>query len=107
MGLCGNETARGAFVRALYSFSLLGTRRLLEHCHVRCVQDLLCLARSDEELLGTTWEHIFCALSEGSPDAAGLSVDGKEQSSGCCSCKTLAAMTGEERSTSLLLGKWG
>eukprot|EP00957_Ditylum_brightwellii_P172715 13147969-Ditylum_brightwellii.AAC.1 len=27
-GLCGNEMTRGAFVHALYSFSLLGTGRL-------------------------------------------------------------------------------
>jgi len=40
-GLCGNETTRGAFVHALYSFSLLGTGRLLEHHHVCCVQALL------------------------------------------------------------------
>mmetsp|Transcript_25885 Transcript_25885/g.32974 ORF Transcript_25885/g.32974 Transcript_25885/m.32974 type:complete len:94 (+) Transcript_25885:48-329(+) len=63
-GLCGNETVRGAFVHALYSFSLLGTGRLLEHRHVRCVQALLCLARDDGELLSTTWEHIFRTLSE-------------------------------------------
>jgi hypothetical protein len=51
-GLCGNETTRGAFVHALYSFSLLGTGRLLEHHHVCCVQALLLLARDSGELLG-------------------------------------------------------
>ena len=63
-GLCGNETARSAFVHALENFSLLGTGRLMEYRHVRCVQTLLRLGRDDGELLGNTWEHIFRALSE-------------------------------------------
>ena len=63
-GLCGNETARSAFVHALENFSLLGTGRLMEYRHVRCVQTLLRLGRDDGELLGPTWEHIFRALSE-------------------------------------------
>jgi hypothetical protein len=63
-GLCGNDTARDAFVLALVSFSQLGTGRLLEHRHVRCIQSLLSLGRDDGELLGSTWEHIFRALSE-------------------------------------------
>jgi hypothetical protein len=63
-GLCGNDTARDAFVLALVSFSQLGTGRLLEHRHVRCIQSLLSLGRDDGELLGNTWEHIFKALSE-------------------------------------------
>mmetsp|Transcript_26007 Transcript_26007/g.47138 ORF Transcript_26007/g.47138 Transcript_26007/m.47138 type:complete len:2256 (-) Transcript_26007:305-7072(-) len=63
-GLCGNETARDAFVHGLLSFSLLGTGRLMEYRHIRCVQALLKLGRDDGELLGSGWEHIFKALSE-------------------------------------------
>lgn len=63
-GLCENETARSAFVHALLNFSLLGTGRLIEHRHVRCVQILLALGRDDGELLGNGWEHIFLAISE-------------------------------------------
>lgn len=63
-GLCGNDTARDAFMLALVSFSQLGTGALLEHRHVRCVQSLLTLGRDDGELLGNTWEHVFRALSE-------------------------------------------
>jgi hypothetical protein len=63
-GLCGNDTARDAFMLALVSFSQLGTGVLLEHRHVRCVQSLLTLGRDDGELLGNTWEHVFRALSE-------------------------------------------
>ena len=63
-GLCGNDTARDAFMLALMSFSQLGTGVLLEHRHVRCVQSLLTLGRDDGELLGNTWEQVFRALSE-------------------------------------------
>jgi hypothetical protein len=63
-GLCGNDTARDAFVHGLLSFSLLGTGRLMEYRHIRCVQALLKLGRDDGELLGSGWEHIFKALSE-------------------------------------------
>ena len=63
-GLCGNDTARGAFVHALANFSLLGSGKLMEHRHVRCVQALLRLGQEDGELLGDTWEHVFRALSE-------------------------------------------
>lgn len=62
--LCGNDTARSAYVHALSNFSLLGTGRLLEHRHIRCVQTLLEVARDDGELLGNSWEYIFKALSE-------------------------------------------
>jgi len=62
--ICGNDTARSAYVHALSNFSLLGTGRLLEHRHIRCVQTLLELARDDGELLGSSWEYIFKALSE-------------------------------------------
>jgi len=62
--LCGNDTARSAYVHALSNFSLLGTGRLLEHRHIRCVQTLLELGRDDGELLGPSWEYIFKALSE-------------------------------------------
>ncbi len=62
--LCGNETARSAYVHALSNFSLLGTGRLLEHRHIRCVQTLLEIARDDGELLGSSWEYVFKALSE-------------------------------------------
>lgn len=62
--LCGNDTARSAYVHALSNFSLLGTGRLLEHRHVRCVQVLLELSRDDGELLGPSWEYVFKALSE-------------------------------------------
>jgi len=63
-GLCGNETARSAFVQALYNFTRLGTSRLLGSRNLRCVQATLRLAQDDGELLGNTWEHIFKALSE-------------------------------------------
>ena len=63
-GLCGNDTARDAFMLALVSFSQLGTGILLEHRHIRCIQSLLTLGRDDGELLGNTWEHVFRALSE-------------------------------------------
>jgi len=62
--LCGNDTARSAYVHALSNFSLLGTGRLLEHRHIRCVQTLLEVARDDGELLGSSWEYVFKALSE-------------------------------------------
>ena len=63
-GLCGNNTARDAFVRALYHFTLLGSTHLLADRHVQCVQLLIRLGRDDGELLGVTWEHIFRALTE-------------------------------------------
>jgi len=63
-GLCGNKTARDAYVRALYNFTRLGTGRLLEDRHIQCLQSLLRLGSDDGELLGVTWEHIFRALSE-------------------------------------------
>ena len=62
--LCGNNTARSAYVHALSNFSCLGTGRLLEHRHIRCVQTLLEIARDDGELLGSSWEYVFKALSE-------------------------------------------
>jgi len=63
-GLCGNNTARDAYVRALHNFTLLGSSHLLADRHVQCVQSLLRLGRDDGELLGVTWEHIFRALTE-------------------------------------------
>lgn len=63
-GLCGNDVARDAFMLALTRFSQLGTGILLEPRHVRCIQTILALARADGELLGTSWEHVFKALSE-------------------------------------------
>lgn len=63
-GLVGNDTARDAYMLALSRFSHLGTGTLLEPRHIRCVQTMLALARSDGELLGSSWEHIFRALSE-------------------------------------------
>ncbi len=63
-GLCGNDTARDAYMLALTRFSQLGTGILLEPRHVRCTQTILALARSDGELLGSSWEHVFKALSE-------------------------------------------
>lgn len=63
-GLCGNETARDAFMLALSRFTQLGTGTLLELRHVRCIQTLLSLGKDDGELLGTTWEHVFKVLSE-------------------------------------------
>jgi SEC7 domain proteins len=63
-GVCGNSTARSAYVHALSNFSLLGTGRLLEHRHIRCVQTLLELGRDDGETLGPSWEYVFKALSE-------------------------------------------
>lgn len=62
-GLCGNETARDAFMLALSRFTQLGSGTMLEPRHVRCIQTLLSLARDDGELLGNTWEHIFKLLS--------------------------------------------
>ncbi|KAL3807779.1 hypothetical protein ACHAXA_000332 [Cyclostephanos tholiformis] len=63
-GLCGNDTARDAYVRALYNFTLLGSSHLLADRHIHCVRALLRLARDDGELLGVTWEHIFRALTD-------------------------------------------
>jgi brefeldin A-inhibited guanine nucleotide-exchange protein len=63
-GLCGNDTARDAFVRALYNFTLLGSSHLLSNRHIDCVRALLRLGRDDGELLGVTWEHIFRALTD-------------------------------------------
>jgi Sec7-like guanine-nucleotide exchange factor len=63
-GLVGNDVARDAFMFALSRFSQLGTGVLLEPRHVRCIQTMVVLARSDGELLGPSWEHIFRALSE-------------------------------------------
>lgn len=62
--LCGNDTARSAYVHALSNFSLLGTGRLLEHRHIRCVQTLLEVARDNGDLLGSSWEYVFKALCE-------------------------------------------
>jgi len=62
--LCGNVTARSAYVHALSNFSLLGSGRLLEHRHIRCVQTMLELGRDDGELLSDSWEYVFKALSE-------------------------------------------
>lgn len=62
--LCGNETARDAYMLGLSRFSHLGTGSLLEPRHVRCAQTMLSLAREDGELLGASWEHVFKALSE-------------------------------------------
>lgn len=63
-GLCGNDTARDAYMLALSRFSQLGTGVLLEPRHVRCIQTMLSLAREDGELLGSSWEDVFKALSE-------------------------------------------
>jgi len=63
-GLCGNNMARNAYVRALYNFTLLGSSHLLSDRHIQCVQSLLRLGRDDGELLGVSWEHIFRALTE-------------------------------------------
>lgn len=63
-GLCGNDVARDAYLLALTRFSQLGSGILLEPRHIRCIQTLLELARSDGELLGSSWEHVFKALSE-------------------------------------------
>lgn len=63
-GLCGNETARDAYMLALSRFTQLGTGVLLEPRHVRCIQTMMSLAREDGELLGSSWGHVFRALSE-------------------------------------------
>ena len=63
-GLCDHDPARTSFVRALSNFGGLGTGRLLEARHVRCVRTLLELGRDDAELLGDDWEHVFRCLSE-------------------------------------------
>ena len=63
-GLVGNDVARDSFMFALSRFSQLGTGVLLEPRHVRCIQTMVALAKSDGELLGSSWEHIFKALSE-------------------------------------------
>mmetsp|Transcript_13142 Transcript_13142/g.26694 ORF Transcript_13142/g.26694 Transcript_13142/m.26694 type:complete len:2158 (-) Transcript_13142:64-6537(-) len=63
-GICGNDTARDAYVRALYNFTRLGKGRLLSSRHIHCVQALLRLGIDDGELLGVSWEHIFRALTE-------------------------------------------
>ncbi|GAX26099.1 hypothetical protein FisN_42Hh007 [Fistulifera solaris] len=63
-GLCGNSTARDAYMGALAGFTQLGSGRLLEPRHLRCIQTMLSLAKESGELLGTSWEHVFKALSE-------------------------------------------
>ena len=63
-GLVGNDIARDSFMFALSRFSQLGTGVLLEPRHVRCIQTMIVLAKSDGELLGSSWEHMFKALSE-------------------------------------------
>ena len=63
-GLCGNDTARDAYMLGLSRFSQLGTGVLLEPRHVRCIQTMLGLAREDGELLGASWQHVFRSLSE-------------------------------------------
>ena len=63
-GLCGNDIARDSYMLALGRFTQLGTGAYLEPRHVRCIQTLLSLAREDGELLGTSWQHVFRALSE-------------------------------------------
>jgi hypothetical protein len=63
-GICGNDTARDAYMLALSRFSQLGTGVLLEPRHVRCIQTMLSLAREDGELLGNSWDDVFKALSE-------------------------------------------
>uniref|UniRef100_A0A7S3P3I7 SEC7 domain-containing protein n=1 Tax=Amphora coffeiformis TaxID=265554 RepID=A0A7S3P3I7_9STRA len=63
-GLCGNDTARDAYMLGLSRFSQLGTGVLLEPRHVRCIQTMLGLAREDGELLGSSWQHVFRSLSE-------------------------------------------
>ncbi|KAK1748623.1 ARF guanine nucleotide exchange factor [Skeletonema marinoi] len=52
-GICGNDTARDAYVRALYNFTRLGKGRLLSSRHIHCVQALLRLGIDDGELLAT------------------------------------------------------
>lgn len=63
-GLCGNDTARDAYVLALSRFTQLGTGALLEPRHVRCIQTLMSLAKDDGELLGNSWQYVFRSLSE-------------------------------------------
>jgi len=63
-GLVGNDIARDSFMFALSRFSQLGTGVLLEPRHVRCIQTMVAIAKSDGELLGSSWEHIFKAMSE-------------------------------------------
>jgi hypothetical protein len=63
-GLCGNDTAKRAFVHALSNFTLLGSGRVLEVQHIRCIEALLELGLNSSELLGNTWEYIFHSLSE-------------------------------------------
>lgn len=63
-GLCGNETARDAYMLALSRFTQLGSTGVLEPRHIRCIQTLLSLGKDDGELLGPTWEHVFKTLSE-------------------------------------------
>ena len=63
-GLCGNDVARDSFMLALSRFTQLGSGALLEPRHVRCCQTMLSLAREDGELLGSSWQHVFRALSE-------------------------------------------
>lgn len=63
-GLCGNDVARDSYMLALTRFSQLGTGILLEPRHIRCIQTMLGLAMQDGELLESSWEHVFKALSE-------------------------------------------
>ena len=51
-GLCDHDPARTSFVRALSNFGGLGTGRLLEARHVRCVQTLLELWPGRRRIIG-------------------------------------------------------
>ena len=62
--LCGNFIARDAYMLALSRFTQLGTGILLEPRHIRCIQTMFSIAKEDGELLSTSWEHVFKALSE-------------------------------------------
>jgi hypothetical protein len=58
-GHCGNNAARSAYVHALFGFSSLGTGRLLEHKHIRCIQILLEISKNEGKILGKIFVLLF------------------------------------------------
>ena len=63
-GLCGDGLARSTFVNALSNFAALGTGKLMEKRHVRCVGCIFDIALEEGEVLGETWEYVFKVVSE-------------------------------------------
>ncbi|GMI00582.1 hypothetical protein TrVE_jg2459 [Triparma verrucosa] len=63
-GLCNLELARNTFINALLNFAALGTGKVMDSRHVRCLECLFDIALEEGEVLGNTWEHVFKIVSE-------------------------------------------